>query len=44
MSVFSRSDSSNPGDLDRITNAITGHEVLDLTAINRSLATFGESI
>ncbi len=34
----------NPEDIDRIANAITGHEVLDLTAVNRSLATFGESI
>ena len=34
----------NPEDIDRITNAITSHEALDITAINRSLATFGESI
>jgi hypothetical protein len=34
----------NPEDIDRVTNAVTGHEVLDLTAVNRSLAALGENI
>ena len=34
----------NSEDIDHVTNAITGHEVLDLTAINRSLSAVGEEI
>ena len=34
----------NPEDIDRVTNAVTGHEVLDLAAISRSLSAVGEEI